>query len=96
MEIQVVINPDGKTCTSLNPLGLKFKEYKKCGALHDSCGYGDNFCECKRRINWQQAESERRTYEFLGCWKNCNCSEPCFKPNSTHTAQIINGKAIIK
>lgn len=84
--VEVIINPDGKSCTTLNPLGNSAREY------HAS-RYGTELFWFDSKNKWQQAESERKTHEIANAKEIANIIR--FKPGTTHKAQIINNKAVI-
>lgn len=106
--VEVIINPDGKSCTTLNQLSTPEVGREKLYSSHDTSPESQFYHENwhKRHKAWQQAEFERKTYEididkssviFLS-GKRCTVNKVSglyFPFSSTHQAQIINNKAVI-
>lgn len=98
--MKVIINADGRTCTTVNPLGDKpeLKNYRS----DERFTFRDEGRKYIRDIKkWQKAQDERQTFEID--FSLSNRSKRVFvngfyryDPGTTHSAEIVNGKAVIK
>lgn len=94
--MKAIINNDGVTCTTVNPLGEKPKYFTTENSDLHSTTWIDLASE------WQQAEADRKTYEIECVCINHHTGETrgefclCFIPGSTYEIEVINNKARIK
>lgn len=94
--MKAIINPDGVTCTTVNPLG---ESAFLPGHLYpQSMSF-----QIKRQAEWQQAEADRKTYEieYVVCqgvhYEGNYCEDGIIlQPGTVHEIEVINDKAIIK
>lgn len=107
--MKVIINADGRTCTTLNEEGIH-PDLDKMTTYSEPRENNPFFINAMKRR--EQAESERQTFEidfgampfsqkellymkneldYLGVDKG-----EALRPGTTHEAEIVNGKAVIK
>ena len=102
MKRRVIINSDGKTCTTTNPFGEEPNIHKYEDTPSEQLEYYANMND------WQQAEQDQKTYEisyvmldecvslydYIRTKKVFDIDK--LKPGTEHEAEIINNKAIIQ
>lgn len=92
--MKVIINADGKTCTTVNP----YPKPNRDEFNSESHSFYLMFLKI-----WEQAQSERQTFEIenaivepIPIWNWGTIRGKTFDPGTTHEAEIVNGKAVIK
>lgn len=103
--MQVIINEGGLTCTTVNHLGGYPSPRSKAEKIIDKKQFESYENDCNKRAAWHKAQSERQTFEIEHECEEGVCSVEIplslktrcrLIPGTTHEAQIVNGKAVIK